>query len=487
MMANNVSTLKAQTISGIKWQVGISLFQKAISLVTTVIVARHLGPSVYGLFGLAMIIVASFELFKSMGIDSALVRRKDDFAEAADTAFIIIPLLGFFLYFLLYLLAPTIGTMLKNTDISNIVRILGVVFVFTCFTKVPTVHLERNMKFMNISIAEFISQISFASVAIIAALNGYEIWSLVFAYIARVVTHMCLIWFFSGWRPRFRFNVNLALDMFHFGKFLLLGACCYFLKMNLDNFLVAKLLGTTMLGFYAVSFNMAYFGHDYFGRQITRVTFSAFSKLKDEKEKLRKGFLNTFKYVSILALPISCCLFIFGEDFIRVLYGDKWMGAVPILRVVIWAGLFNFLTVPIDNVLLSMGKSKLYFWAVFIQVALFFIFITPFAKLFGLTGVGIIVVIASVIAMIFELTFAFRMLSLRWMEIFNALKPAIIATLATMLILAAIDKNYIYFAVSNKIILFLTKLIFSFAVYLLFLFLMERETFKEIGRMIKPS
>ena len=106
-------SIKHQTIRGVKWQVGASILNKALSFVTTIIIARRLGPSSYGLFALALMVVSSFELLKSMGIDTALVRRKDDFDIAADTAFLIIPILGFLLYIALYLSAPIIGKFLN--------------------------------------------------------------------------------------------------------------------------------------------------------------------------------------------------------------------------------------------------------------------------------------------------------------------------------------------------------------------------------------
>lgn len=484
-MENTVRNLKAQTISGIKWQVGISLFQKGISLITTIIVARHLGPSVYGLFGLAMIIVASFELFKSMGIDSALVRRKDDFEAAADTAFIIIPLLGFFLYFLLYLLAPTIGMMLKNAEIIKIVRILGIVFVFTCFTKVPTVHLERDMQFMKISIAEFISQISFASVAIVAALKGYEVWALVFAYIARVVTHMGLIWFYAGWKPRFRFDVSLALEMFNFGKFIFLSVVIFFLKMNLDNFLVGKLLGTTMLGFYAVSFNLSNFGSDYLGKQISRVTFCAYSKIWNEKENLQKAFLQSLKYISVIALPLSIIIFVLGDGLISVLFGKQWLGASPVLRIIVWAGLFNFLTVPCESFFLSIGKSKLYFWIVFIQVALFFIFIAPAAKYSGLIGVGIVVTIASLISLILSLFSAKKHSALKIREMYWSIKPSVLSSLILFIFAMFLENNFAhFFVVKSQIAALLIKFNVLFFFYGIVLFFIDKNLFKDIGRMI---
>ena len=122
--------LKKQTVNGIKWQVGVSFLQKVISFVTTIILARILGPSNFGLFALALVIVGAFGLFKSMGIESALIQRKDNIKLAADTAFYIIPVLGILLYLFLNFSAPIIGKLLDNKEIISVIG-LGIMGLTT--------------------------------------------------------------------------------------------------------------------------------------------------------------------------------------------------------------------------------------------------------------------------------------------------------------------------------------------------------------------
>ncbi|MHB9155502.1 MAG: oligosaccharide flippase family protein, partial [Endomicrobiales bacterium] len=205
--------LKRRAANCIKWQVGVSLFQKILTFGTTIILARKLGPSVYGLFAFSLVIVSSFELFKSMGIDAALVRRRDDFDAAANTAFFIIPLLGLLLYAMLHLSAPSIGKLLHNAQIVPVVKVLGLIFVLGCFTKVPTISMERDLSFKKISFAEALSALVFSASALTLVMLDFGIWTLVYAYLLRMSAYLLLVWFFSGWRPRFTFDPKLALEM----------------------------------------------------------------------------------------------------------------------------------------------------------------------------------------------------------------------------------------------------------------------------------
>src|SRR3989339_184369 len=125
----------------------------------------------------ALVVVSSFELFKSMGIDSALLRREDDFDRAADTAFVIIPALGIVLFGLLYVTAPLIGSALDNRQMVEVVRVLGIIFVITCFTKVPVILMERQLLFKGVSIAEIISAAVFSATALILVSLRAGIWA----------------------------------------------------------------------------------------------------------------------------------------------------------------------------------------------------------------------------------------------------------------------------------------------------------------------
>lgn len=478
-------TIKHQAVNGIKWQVAVSMFQKFVTFGATIILARHLGPSVYGLFAFSLVVVSSFELFKSMGIDAALIRRKDDFGPAADTAFFIIPVLGVVLYIALNLCAPAIGNMLNNKEMTGIVRVLGLIFVIGCFTKVPVISLERQLKFKGISVAEIASTIMFSASALTFVSMNLGIWTLVYAYILKNFTYMALVWIFSGWKPSFVFNAKLALEMFHFGKFVFLTSALSFLKMNLDNLLVGKLLGATMLGYYAVAFNIANFGSDYFGGRVYRVIFPVYSKMQNNFEGLKSAFLNVIKYISLVAMPLATGTFLLGGDFIMLTYGDKWLSAVPALKILACIGIFNLIPVATDSVLMAMGKSSLSFKSMLVQVILFFIFIAPAAKFLGLAGVAVVVSAASLIAMVMQFIWVKEHFKLEFKEIFSSIQPAISASLVMCAAIIMFKYGLKYFALNDFIrYVFIPESALAVTAYFFTLFLKDRIILKEMKELI---
>ena len=480
-------TLKQQTILSIKWQVGISLAQKIISFGGTLILARFLGPSVFGLFALTMVIVNAFDLFKSLGIDSALIRRQDDFEKAADTAFILIPMFGIFLYALLYFFAPIISNFLNNSELLPLIRALGIVFVISCFARVPTVLLEKNMRFREISIAEFSSSVISTVLAVILTLCNWGVWALVYSYILKVISYMIIIWIYTKWRPKFDFDRKIAFELFGFGKFVFLTCVLLFLKMNTDNFLVGKLLGITMLGFYGIAFNIANLVPEYVGGKINRVIYPAYSKLQNDPLSLRTNLLKALKFVSIATFPIGIIIFILGKDFLEFAFGPQWLGAGTILQLLAWIGIFNALPVVIGPLFLACGKPKYGLILGLLEVGIFFVFIIPCAKLFGLNGVGIVVSSASFITCSLSLILCKRLLNLSIRELFLSLKSSILATLLMLIGISVIKVFFINSLSFFKIYpcyRFFFLLTCAFSIYIFILMKTEKSFLKEIKEFV---
>lgn len=447
--------------------------------------ARILGPADFGLFALAFVAIDAMGLFKSMGFDSALIQRKDNIEKAANTAFFIIPVLGIALYLILTVSAPWIGKFLNSQQVVGVIRALGIIFVISCLGKVPAALMEKNMMFRQMSIVEVTSAIIFSTTAVILAVLGMGVWSLVIAYVLKTMYQNIMFFIYCKWNPKLKFDKKVALEMFHFGKFLFLGAVAWFLRMNLDNMLVGKLLGVTALGLYAIVFNIANFGADYFGSRVHRVIFPAFSKIQDDKYDLKQAFLKTTKIVGIFSFPLCTVLFLMGNELVRAIYGLKWLEAVPVLKVLAFAGLFNTLPVAMGPLFNAVGHPKASLWLNVIQVVIFFLFIVPAAKLFGLIGVGIVVAISSLIAVIAYLPFTMKLISLGITDIYQSLKPGLVSSLLMgtgIILLKYILPQY------NLGITFYYKLIviivFAVVLYGLSLFKIEKRILKEIREMV---
>jgi|GEM_PF-1032608 len=511
-----MTSLKHKTISGIKWTMAASVAQRILSFGTTVVLARILSPADFGLFALAFVMIDGFGIFKSLGFDSALVRRKDvDIERACNTAFFLIPAMGMILFVILFFFAPIGAKFLNNPEVAPIIRTLAIVFVISTFGKVPQTILYRDMKFKYKTIAEISGVIVYSAVALILALNKFGVWSLVVAYILRNLTQISMEWNFSGWKPRlfriekifstqinanqtqinannsrsstfrklfpyeisFEFDKSIAWDMFHFGKYVLAGGIIGFLSGNLDNIIAGKFLGVTMLGYYAISYNIANFLCDYLLGRVGFILYPAYSKIYEDADEVKRVMFRSLKYVSMLVFPFTLGVFLFAPDILRIVFGLKWLPATNILRILCFVGLFRCLNTAIWPVFLAKGQSRIDFQVSAAQAGFSLILMIPLAIKFSLIGVGVAVLLSNLVSFLISIMRIKSMAQVRISHYFKSLRMAIIASFFMVTITLLFR-----YLISIKIIScnFIILAILSLIVYLLVVFLMDRSIIREI-------
>lgn len=480
-------SLKTATLSGIKWVFVTSISQRLLGIATTIFLARLLNPSDFGLFALAFVLIDGFGLFKSLGVDSALVRQKERVAEAADTAFCLIPLIGLSLSALLFLAAPLGASLLKSPALTPVVRTLSLLFVFNCLAQVPKILLEKELLFWKKSLAEIVSTALYSVIAVLLAFLGLGVWSLVYAYLSRIIVHMGMIWAFSGWRPHFRCRKDLAVEMLQYGKYVFGGSLLLFLRNNLDNVIVGRLLGLSALGFYALSYNLSTFTSTYVVGRMFGVFFPAFSKIQDDPVALHRGFLKSLKLISMIAIPFGLALVASSSLFLTVIYGEKWLPAKEVLRLLAIGGILRALGGSQALVFLAKGRSRLDFLLNLLHVGLFFVFIVPLTHLFGLNGAGFVVLLSGGFSFFVGMWRIRMILPLPWKEVLYALRPALIGSCAMlgMFGVLAVGRSLVWHLVTPISALgFILMIGISGITYLFSIFILDQDVRLEVRRIV---
>jgi len=317
--------------------------------------------------------------------------------------------------------------------------------------------------------------------AIILALNGFGVWSLVIGYVLKIFIEISIQWYYSGWRPKFEFDRVIARDMFHFGKFILATSIVGFLHGNLDNIIIGKFLGITMLGYYAIARNTSMLLSRYILGKTRFIMYPAYSKIQQDKASIRRILLKTLKYMSMVAFPFSLGLLIFAPDVLRIVFGEKWLPATDILRILALVGVFRSFVLAVRPVFLARGRAKEDFQVEIAQVGIFFILLVPFAIKFKLVGIGLAVLISNIISFCVALVRAKRIIQISFLAIFEAIKPALLCSL--LMALAGVFLKSTSFTEALNLNFFIPATA-SVLVYILATYCMDKKLFANIKEIL---
>ncbi len=472
-------SLRQQTTKASKWFIGGSFLQKIISFSTTIVLARILSPGEFGLFALAFVVIDGFSLFKSMGFDAALVQRQGEIRKAANTAFFIIPSLGAVLYILLVFMLPLFESFFQTKELIEVLKFLGLIFIINSFGRVPIALLEKQIKFKKIALIEIIGQVVFSLVAITIAVIKASIWALVFGYLSMTMVKLVMLWIVIDWRPKLEFDKNLAKDMFHYGKYVFLTCLIVFLQRNFDRIIIGKILGIVELGMYSIAYNLANLPNEYLGNKMSRILFAAYSKVQNDLVVLKNAFLKVIRIISSITIPFGVGIIMLGGDFLILAFGENWIGAIPILEVLVWSGVFNTFIVCNRSVFLALKKSKLGFLIISLQVIIYIFLVWPVANSFGSIGVSWVVTITAFLIMIISFLVVARLIKLRMKDLVSALMPSIFSGVIMFVSLIILKYFFARFLLPNWIEFF-CLLIVSIAIYARFLFKTDKIILLEI-------
>src|SRR5688572_10294543 len=169
-----------KTAWGFIWNFSAYFLGKIIVLITTAILARILAKSDFGLVAVAVVAINYLSVLKDLGLGVALIQRKGEVQEAANTVFTINLLLGLVLSAIVIPLAPLVAAYFRDPQVIPVLRWMGISFVINALGSVHTNWLVRDLDYRRKLVPELGGALTKGVISIGMAYFGYGVWSLVF-------------------------------------------------------------------------------------------------------------------------------------------------------------------------------------------------------------------------------------------------------------------------------------------------------------------
>jgi len=105
-----------------------------------------------------------------------------------------------------------------------------------------------------------------------------------------------------------------------------------FFSGNLAIFVIARVFDAAALGLYRRAFDTAAMPVARLSGGLLRVLVPSFSALQDDPGRLRRAYGSSLLALSSVLFALSAGLFVCAPEIVRVLLGDRFLGAVPIVQ-----------------------------------------------------------------------------------------------------------------------------------------------------------
>lgn len=470
---NQNKDLAKATLRGTFWEYSSKYSAKFLLFISTVILARLLLQEEFGIAGYALVVIGFLEVMEGLGIAHAVVYHHEE-RDRLDTAFWLGLGFGVVLFGLAwFLVAPLAGLFFNDARAVPVTRALALTFPISALSLVHSALLAKKLAFGRKFIPEMARAVSKGSIAIALAWMGFGAWSLIIGQLAGAIVMTIGYWLVSPWRPRLHFQRRLATPLISYGTGVVTINGLAILMLNADYLLIGRYLGAAALGTYTLAFRVPELLVKQFCNVVSTVTFPVYTQMRNDPQALRRGFLLTMRYVTMLTIPMGLGLALVSRPFVLTVFTAKWAEAIPVMAAIALYTLLRSLVFNAGSVYKATGHpgllSKLSLVQTMVTVPLLWWVVVYQQTILAVAWAQ--VALALVFGLV-KLVLAGRLIDIRLRDLLQVFYPSLAAgAIMTMAVLLAAH----FLAGASSLIELIIEVLLGGLVYGAVLWLIQRE------------
>lgn len=354
-----MSDLRGQMLTGLKWNGAAHLARQTLQFAISVVVARALSPHEFGLMGMVVVFSGLAGLFVGLGMGTALVQRPELEDRHLSTIFWVNIACGAALTAGFAAASPGIARFYGEPLLRLLALAAGFEFLIGSFSIVQRNMLIRAMDFRGLFIIETTAVVCAGAAAAGGAAAGWGVWSLVAQSLVFTAVSAIMLWRLSAWRPAWRVDGAALRELWGFSSNLMGFHVLNFSDRNLGNLLIGKFIAPSALGVYARAYGLMLLPLEQVSDVLTRVMFPALSVLQRDLASVKRVYLRAMRSIALISFPLMLGLMVVAEPLILTVYGEKWRGVVPLIRILCLTGLAQSLGTTVGWIYNSQGRTDL--------------------------------------------------------------------------------------------------------------------------------
>jgi len=357
-------SLKQQAVSGLKWTSVAAITAATLQLLQLLVLARLLEKEDFGLMALAMVLVGLAQLFADLGLANTLIHKKDVTREQLHTIYGINLITGICLYVLLFFAAPGVSAFYGNTELTNIIRWLSLIFVIQPFGQLYHALLRKKLQFNAIAKRDIAAKVINFCACILAALCGYGVYSFVIAQVLGTCISTILLISFGRklYIPQLHISKNDIKPFLSYSLYLLGENIVSFTRNQIDILLIGKIMTIELVGIYNMAKRIVEYPFMLFNPVVLQVSFPVMAKVQDEPARLKNIYLKAINYLASVSFPVYAFIALFACVITTIMLGGKWLSVVPILPILCMYAALRLIYNPISSLLFAKGFFRRSFW-----------------------------------------------------------------------------------------------------------------------------
>lgn len=386
-----------QAISGFGWNSFLRAATMGLTILKISVLARLLSPDDFGLFSLVVIALGITEAVTQTGINVTIVQSKQSVKYFLNTAWVIAIFRGLIIGSAMVLLGLFMRGYYDQPQLAILIGLAALVPVIKGFINPAIVSMHKELRFFRDSAYHLSLAIVEVGAAVALGIILQSVLALIIALIIAAVFEVTISFVLFKDRPQFEYLPSRGKLILENAKGLTLSAALNYFHENCDDFILGKILGVHSLGLYHNGYALAHKSNYEPAKAIVHSTFPVYTKIVSDRDRLKRGFLRSLFATCCLITLTSLPLLIAPEFFVNLLLGGQWLEIVPIVRLLVLAGVLQSISIVIYNLFIAKSAYRLMNLHLALSVVILVILLLILPEKYGILGGGMAIFLSRLV------------------------------------------------------------------------------------------
>ena len=343
--------MSKRVASGVAWNIAEKIGSTLLQAIVSIIVANRIMPDDMGIIAVLTVFVTLSQVVIDSGFSQTLIRKANATAEDFKAVFRFNLIASLALYAILTATTPWVASYYGWELIRKVAPVLYLLLPLNALCVIQNTIMVKEFRFAQLSTIIFFSSLISGILAIVMALTGFGIWSLVGQRVSMMATKAILLWWKSPWRWRSDIRTGSLKEMTPYSLRLIATDMITAIYNNIAQLFIGKIYSADMLGYYNQAQKLKDMPVNATMQSIQSVTFPALAKISDNPTKFDEGYRRVLMLTAFIMLPVMTGLIATADDIYMLLLKPQWHPAIPYFRIMCLIGIFYPISAIAYNVL----------------------------------------------------------------------------------------------------------------------------------------
>ena len=361
-----MENLKEKTARGLLWGGLNSGVQQVVGLAFGIVLGRLLAPSDYGMMAMISIFSLVATALQDSGFRTALTNLEHPKDEDYNSVFWFNIIMASSLYIVLFLAAPLIGQYYHTPAVVPLCRYAFLSIVIASLGTAQSAWLFKHLKAKQQAEAGGVAVLVSSTVGVVMAFGGMAYWSLATQGLVYVSLNTFMQWHFSPWRPSAR-GITFApvRRMFRFSCKILATTIMTCVNNNVLNIMLGRYFSPRSVGYYNQAYQWNTKCFSLVQSMVAQVAQPVLVSLNGERGRQLDVFRKMMRFTSFVSFPLLFGFGLVAREFIVLALGQKWLPSAELIQILCLSGAAMPLATLFSNMIISKGRSDIFFWCTF--------------------------------------------------------------------------------------------------------------------------